>query len=228
MIRKLYLTAGVVAAGAVVAGGIAQATGVKATTAGSPPVQVVPLERFGAFSRPQQVSERAFEETSAAREVIDVLTSDDPAVSAGWKPGEARRGLRILLAGLGASKRTIFSFETTRGVTCAGLSDFTSGCFTNLPKNGGISVTFGDPDFAGGGEGVIVWGVASNRVAAIEVIVAGTAHAAIVGNNAYFFQLENASLAEDALEEILVTDRNNEHHVVPVSAGPRIPVGFGG
>lgn len=182
----------------------------------SPPKGLVSPLELRAFSRAQTAQERAARNEPDILEAVEALTSPAPGVPEEWQPGAARNDLRILLAGLGPSSRSIFAFTSTKGRVCFGLTGFTSGCSAGMPAFERVTVTTGDPDAGGTGEPALVWGFARDGVSRVEVVVAGERFGARLANNAYFFQLPNGALPTSAIEAIVVSvgDRSTTMPVV--------------
>lgn len=223
MIKPLLIAA---ATSFVVGVSVAAATASGSEAGNQPPVATRAVEIPAAFERPPTPADLAALRHPEVREAIDVLTSDDPGVPEAWNPGAAG-DLRVLLSGLGPSNRLVFAFKTERGRLCAGLSGFTSGCLSALPASESISLTVGDPDGEGMGEGAIVWGVANRDVSTVSVVVGGRALSARVGSGAYFFQAPTGvRMAE--LERIVVRLRSGAVESSALPTGPRLPVSFGG
>jgi hypothetical protein len=222
---RLVLGAAVVTAIAAGVGsaGDTQSAGRQPST---PSVPVEPVEVPRAFLRPASNADRVAAMTPAVREVVDVLTTADPGVATADRTGASRGDVRVLLAGLGESRRMIFGFRTDRGRICMALSDFTSGCYTNLPANEAVTVTSGDPDRDGEIEPAIVWGFAKSTVRRVSVVVAG--EALVLGSNAYFFQAPSPRTRVEELERVLAELHDGSRREVQGASGPRIPSSWGG
>jgi hypothetical protein len=154
-------------------------------------------------------------------ESIDVLTADDPTVPEEFLPGHARAGeLRAGLAHLGPSDRTLFLVRTTKGRICAGLTGFSSGCLEGLPIDVPVTAIAADPNRSGTGEAPLVWGVARNDVERVDVIVDGGTFAAVMGENAYFFQLRDAGASPGSIQAVVAHLASGRSVTVPVLTGP--------
>jgi hypothetical protein len=192
----------------------------------APAVTTRPFELPAAFARPPTDTDLAGLEDPEIREAVAVLTSDDAGIPESWKPGTAG-DLRVLLSGLGDAKRRIFAFVTSRGKLCTGLSGFTSGCLSELPADESVSLTVGDPDQEGTGEGAVVWGLANSDVVDVAIRVDGRTSPARLGSNAFFFQAPGTAKLE-ALQSIVVRHRNGDVDVTALPTPPWIPSAFGG
>jgi hypothetical protein len=81
---------------------------------------------------------------------------------------------------------------------CVAHSGGGGGCFDNFH---GMSVngTMSDPDQVGAGHALYVWGVTTNDVTSVDVIVSGVAHSAPVTNNAFVYVLADNTLGPEAV-----------------------------
>jgi hypothetical protein len=191
-----------------------------------PPVSaedLSPLDMPRAFERQETDDEHALRATGAVREIVETLTSAPTDVLPAHRPGAARAELRVLLTGLGAGRRDIVAFRTTKNRLCLGLTNFTSGCFEGLPEGMDITMTVGDPDQDGMGEGPVVWGYASKHVASVQVVVGGTALPARLGDGVYFFQAANGGLATSSLQRLVVEKRDKTVETVELPVLPALP-----
>ena len=84
---------------------------------------------------------------------------------------------------------------------CVAHSGGGAGCFDTfrVPVNGTIS----DPDRVGAGHPLYVWGVTTNSVASVDVIVSGVAHSAPVTNNAFVYVLPDNMLGPEAVGRLV-------------------------
>jgi hypothetical protein len=184
-------------------------------------LQPVPVPRI--FVGPSTDFDKAVLRRPPVMRAVTALTKDDANIPQAWKPGSAREGsFRVLLIHLGSAQRLIFAFQAHHGQLCLGLTNFSSGCIGSLPIGLPITVTAGDPDIAGGGEGPVAWGYARDTVRAVDVVIRRVVIPAKLGNNAYFFQAPNGSFDTSDITEVRarLIDGTIYHDRVTV---PRLP-----
>lgn len=186
-----------------------------------------------AFARPISPRDAAAAHDQRVTEAVDVVTADDANVPEEFLPGHARAGgLRAALTHLGPSDRTIFLVRTTKGRICAGLTGFSSGCLEGLPADVPLTAIAADPDRSGTGEAPLVWGIARNDVKSVDVIVDGSPYPAVMGDNAYFFQLGDAGASAGSIQTVVAHLAGGRSVSVSVVTGPdpskRFPIIKGG
>lgn len=144
-------------------------------------------------------------------EVAALLTAEDPAVTGSAPeallPGQARLDAgTVLRQGLGARARTLIAFPTEKGNVCYSLSGVAAGCSANLSSAAPVDVVVGKPDLEplGSGEGVAVWGIATDSVVGVNVVVHGATLPASLVRNAFYYQITNSSVAPEAVEALVV------------------------
>jgi hypothetical protein len=62
-----------------------------------------------------------------------------------------------------------------------------------------VNGTMSDPDQLGAGHPLYVWGVITNDVTRVDVIVSGVTHSAPVTNNAFVYVLADNTLGPEAV-----------------------------
>ncbi len=156
---------------------------------------------MSAFSRAQSARDVALSGAADVREdVVGTIGHPPAGVPEDMLPGgERANSLRALMTGLGAADRSIWAIATTKGRVCSGLTGFTSGCTERFSSE--ITFTVGRFTRA---TPVIVWGLATDRVARVDVVVAGKAHAVQMGTNAFYYELSDVALDDDAVERLVV------------------------
>jgi hypothetical protein len=209
----LALTTGLVAA---------RASGLMHMKITPPPVATEHVPSLAAFVRPETPADRGAAQMPSVKNAVASLVSQDGSVPDEMQPGTIRGDVRVLASGLGTSNRLIFAFRTTKGAVCLGLTGFTSGCLTAIPRDTPITITAGDPDQEGSGEGPILWGFANDDVDRVDVVVTGDREPAILGENVFFFQVDDASVTVDEISSVLVTLRDG--HELPVPVAPARPI----
>lgn len=92
---------------------------------------------------------------------------------------------------------TIYAWPHGADSVCIAHSGGGAGCFDTfrVPVVGMIS----DPDQLGAGHPLYVWGVTTNDVTSVDVIVSGVAHSAPVTNNAFVYVLADNTLGPEAV-----------------------------
>jgi hypothetical protein len=156
------------------------------------------------FAEPQSAVDVALSTSPEVRGDVEATVGKAPGVAEHMLPGAAESGsLRALLTDVGAEGRSVWGLVTEKGKVCAGLTGFSSGCIAAFwgPMEH-VSPTIGQP---AAGEPVIVWGLAPDDVAKVEVLVDGALHEAVLGRNAFFYQLTSATLDVNAVGGLVVT-----------------------
>lgn len=124
-------------------------------------------------------------------------------------PGEARD----LLSGLGTAGDAITAFPTTNGEVCYMVMGAGSCGFVNNRDPVGAGITFS-----------ILWtritgttrlyGIASDKVASVDVVIAGSAHSATFKNNAFYYQLPQGVSSSD-IQQVVATWKDGSVHLFP-------------
>jgi hypothetical protein len=93
---------------------------------------------------------------------------------------------------------SVYAWPHGANGVCVAHSGGGAGCFDNFH---GMSVngTMSDPDQVGAGHPLYVWGVTTNDVTSVDVIVSGVAHSAPVTNNAFVYVLTDNTLGPEAV-----------------------------
>jgi hypothetical protein len=127
---------------------------------------------------------------------------------------------RDLLTGLGSAGDTIAGFPTANGAVCYEI--LAAGSCGQLDKWPWSKVGFTFSILYTRDAGTRVFGVASDRVAAIDVEISGIEHPAIVQNNAFYYQLPRGDHDEDIQRVIATWDDGTRHpfHVHDGKSGP--------
>jgi hypothetical protein len=169
------------------------------------------------FSRAQSARDVALSRAANVREAVGGTMAHPPAgVPADMLPGgERANSLRALMTGLGAADRSIWAIATTKGRVCSGLTDFTSGCTARFSNE--ITFTVGRFTWS---TPVIVWGLATDNVARVDVVVAGKAHAAQMGTNAFYYEMSDVALDDDAIERLVVHYKDASQPPAEMPWGP--------
>jgi hypothetical protein len=182
-------------------------------------VEIPAAANMSAFSQPQSSGDRALSASSDVREEVARATADAPGVDEELLPGaEESHSLRALMTNLGSEGRSIWAIVTSKGRVCAGLTGFSSGCvgkFTSPEEH--VSVTIGAPSASAP---VIVWGLAPDDVARVDVVVAGRLKEAELGTNAFFYSLANPDLDMNAVQGLVVTLKDDSKPPIEIQFAP--------
>lgn len=100
------------------------------------------------------------------------------------KPGTVRE----LATGLGQGNMAVYAWPSGGDRICFQTSLGSGGCQTEFFGDASLAVS--DPDRVGAGLPAYVWGLVSDAVIGVNVVVAGTSHPAVIRNNVAFFELE--------------------------------------
>jgi len=132
----------------------------------------------------------------SASEVIDSFTPPPgSAVSESLQPGavDVTKTHRLLSA-LGKGGSALYAMPTKKGNVCF---FFTGGPYGGcVPSFGGelpVPDVIADPDQYWSGDPTEIFGLAPDSVVAINVVVNGQQHEARLANNAYFYELSDAT-----------------------------------
>jgi hypothetical protein len=116
-------------------------------------------------------------------------------VSEALRPGKPDiRSSRLLLDDVGSWHGAIYAAPTDRGNVCYYVTVGPETCPVGFTQDFPVDVTIFDRDEVGGGSPAAVTGLAPDDVTAITVVVAGVGHPARLDNNAYFYELADASV----------------------------------
>jgi len=97
------------------------------------------------FKRPQTSAEKAAAISGRVAFEATVVTAADPGAAEDLLPGNARvDSMRVPLTHLGFRDRTLCLLLTAKGRVCAGLTEFTGGCYEGLPAGEPVSTTYGN------------------------------------------------------------------------------------
>jgi hypothetical protein len=125
---------------------------------------------------------------------------------------------RLLLSGLGVRQTSLYAWPTTNGWVCWAWAEGAGGCqadFAPLRQSPGFMGI--DPDDEGIGYPGTLVGIVPDDVAAAEVRVRGTSHAAIVGSNAIFYELPDSSCTNWAFDSVTVRYRDGRSATAPIT-----------
>jgi hypothetical protein len=128
------------------------------------------------------------------------------------KPGT----FRVLLDRAGTGRRAVYAVETEYGRVCFGLTRGPSGCIEGFPAHLPATYTIGDPDVAGSGEPVHLFGLLEDSVTAVEVEVAGDLYPALVGKNSYFFEVPSSALEPQDVDALILRLSDGTRQRVPL------------
>jgi hypothetical protein len=139
-------------------------------------------------------------------------TIEPPGVT--YKGGKPVTGkARDLLSGLGTAGDTITAYPTSSGAVCYMIQG--AGSCANVEKWPWSTVGFMFSIFSTPSGGTRVFGIASNRVASVSVVIAGVAQPAILENHALYYQLP-PGVHDSDLEQVTATWNDGSTHSVPL------------
>lgn len=123
--------------------------------------------------------------------------STTPAVLAAF-PGDMapQPGAAHILASHGDV--SVYAWQQGTDSVCVAHSGGGGGCFETFYVP--INATISDPDRLGAGHPLYVWGVTTNAVTSVEVVVSGVAHSVPVSNNAFVYVLSDNTLGPEAVD----------------------------
>jgi hypothetical protein len=115
-------------------------------------------------------------------------------VSPALRPGTpSLRSSRLLLADVGSWHGSIYAAPTERGNVCYLVTSGPETCPAGFTQAFPVDVMVFDRDEVGRGSPAAVAGLVPNDVAGVTVMVDGAGHPARIDNNAYFYELGDAT-----------------------------------
>jgi hypothetical protein len=96
---------------------------------------------------------------------------------------------------------SIYAWPKGANGVCVAHSGGGAGCFDTFRVP--VNATVSDPDRVGAGHPLYVWGVTTNDVTSVDVIVSGVAHSAPVANNAFVHVLADNTLGPEAVDGLI-------------------------
>jgi hypothetical protein len=128
-------------------------------------------------------------------------------VSPALRPGTpSLHSSRQLLADVGSWHGSIYAAPTERGNVCYLVTGGPETCPARFSQASPVDVMVFDRDEVGRGSPAAVAGLVPNDVAGITVVVDGVGHPARIDDNAYFYELEDATASSP--ESLLVRYRD--------------------
>lgn len=98
---------------------------------------------------------------------------------------------RLLLADVGSWHGAIYAAPTERGNVCYLVTGGPETCPIRFTQAFPVDAMVFDRDEVGRGHPAVVAGLVPNDAAAVTVVVEGVGHRARIGDNAFFYELEN-------------------------------------
>jgi hypothetical protein len=92
---------------------------------------------------------------------------------------------------------SVYAWPHGASGVCIAHSGGGAGCFDTFRVP--VNATMSDPDRLGAGHPLYVWGVTTDDVTSVDVIVSGVAHSAAVTNNAFVYMLTDNTLGPEAV-----------------------------
>lgn len=147
------------------------------------------------------------------KSMIRSVTNEQPGVT--YRGGRALSGeARDLLSGLGTADDTITAYPTSSGAVCYMIEG--AGSCANLETWPWDTVGFTYSVFSTQAGGVRVFGIASDKVTSVSVVVGGVSNPATLQNNAFYYQLPSG-VDEGDVQQIVATWTDGSSHIVPVN-----------
>jgi len=106
---------------------------------------------------------------------------------------------RLLLSNVGSTHADLYAFPTSKGYVCQAFDAGPRGCSRSFTRELPVGLTRFDVDGLGTGTPMAIAGLVPNNITRVDVVVEGTAHAALLRNNAYFFEAPNAAAQPEAV-----------------------------
>ena len=193
------------------------------TEAGDDVAQFVPAAvEMSVFSRPRAEADVLPSELSYQLGKFEC--SDTRDVLGGCLGDSVGDESRLLLSGLGVRETNLYAWPTTNDGVCFAWGAGGGGCvlhFTERASQRGARPVFIgiDPDHEGVGAPGTLVGVVPDDVVAVDVLVAGIRHAAVLQNNGLFYELPRGSCTNRAFESLTATYRDGTSDTVPIEWG---------
>jgi hypothetical protein len=127
---------------------------------------------------------------------------------------------RLLLSDLGTRSGKFYVVPTSKGQLCYIITGYLdAGCLSPDPLAArGIDWGLSDNDALGVGEPLIVHGLVANNVAAVDVVVAGEAHRAVLANNAFYREVHGSAFPDAIV--VTFTDGHQARIMIPSPPEP--------
>lgn len=186
------------------------------TPADAAPLHTGPLaDALGAFSKPRSPGDVPPRDLAA--QANHSFVTDAAIVAEKLRPGalDHARG-RLLLANLGAERRSVYAWPTQKGQVCFVITGLSGGCEEQFTEAHPFSYVYGDPDRLGSGKPMLIAGLVSDGVTRVEVIAAGRGYEAMLGNNAYFLELDSSVVAPDRIVAHYSDGSERSHTFPPI------------
>jgi hypothetical protein len=92
---------------------------------------------------------------------------------------------------------SVYAWPYRASGVCIAHSGGGAGCFDTFRVP--VNATMSDPDRVGAGHPLYVWGVTTNDVTNVDVLVSGVAHSTAVTNNAFVYVVPDNTLGPEAV-----------------------------
>jgi hypothetical protein len=124
---------------------------------------------------------------------------------------------RLLLSGLGVGNTSLYAWPTTEGGVCFAWDVGAGGCQLHFPRGEHRATFMGiDPDEPGVGAPGTLVGIVPDDVVAVDVVVRGVQHSAVLERNGLFYELPDGSCTNWAFEQLIVKYRDGTSYTVPI------------
>lgn len=123
---------------------------------------------------------------------------------------------RLLLSGLGPDNRSIYVFPTAKGGVCFVITGLSSGCKLAFPVGQPATIDGSVLYFpSDSGPPAELAGLAKDDVTGVQVVVDGTPHDAVFGNDAWYYRFPDNQTPATAATELIVTLKDGSSTTVP-------------
>lgn len=153
--------------------------------------------------------------------VASSLLDGQTAVTESARPGALVTGdSRLLLSGLGAQRARFYAFPTSKGGVCYVITAGPASCAREVSRSSPVVGQY-DPDRVGAGTPMALYGLLPNEAVGVDIVVAGEARRAVVGRNAFFYQLSPSDPAGASAIVIKFRDGTSDALDLPQPPGRR-------
>jgi hypothetical protein len=214
LLALIGLGTGLAAAGVFSTGNTAAPPPVTFETTPAAEAMAGALEKASATPIPTAVSDEASSLTSNA-------PSGQPDLPGDVSVNEGR----LLLSNLGPADRAIYLFPTAKGGICFVITGLSSGCKLAFPIGQPATVD-GSVEYypSSSGPPTELAGLTKDGVTGVQVVVAGTPHDAVFGNDAWYYRFPDNQTPATAATDLIVTLQDGSTVDVPTEiAAPSNP-----
>jgi hypothetical protein len=142
--------------------------------------------------------------SSVTADITAVATSPETASD---PPGDILAGEgRTLMASAGTKSRAVYGFPTSTGGVCYVITGVAQGCQHAFPVDEPATIA-GDTLYPPSQNGPVseIAGLTEDGVTRVQVVVDGTPHDALMGNDAWYYEFPDSETPPQAASQLLVT-----------------------